>query len=119
MGSLYETGWAAVQAETQFQGTGSSHELAALLLSETIQFSLYSAKKPLFVLLLDAKSAFDKILAEFIIRTEFIAGSQGQGLLYLADRLKNRKTFVECDKCLMGPILDKLGVEQGGCLGIN
>ena len=68
IGSLYETGWASAQAETQFQGPGSSHELAALLLSETIQFSLYSAKKPLFVLLLDAKSAFDKILVEFIIR---------------------------------------------------
>ena len=70
----------------------------------------------LYVLLLDAKSAFDKILPEFIIRNAFLAGSRGQGLLYLADRLSNRKTFVEWDKCLMGPILDKLGVEQGGCL---
>ena len=116
VGSLYEIGWAAAQAETQFQGTGSSHELAALLFSETIQFSLYSAKKPLFALLLDAKSAFDKILAEFIIRNAFLAGSRGQGLLYLADRLTNRQTFVEWDMCLMGPIFDKLGVEQGGCL---
>ena len=78
VGSLYETGWAAAQAETQFQGTGSSHELAALLFSETIQFSLYSAKKPLFALLLDAKSAFNKILAEFIIRNAFLAGSGGR-----------------------------------------
>ena len=70
----------------------------------------------MFVLLLDAKSAFDKILAEFIIRNAFLAGSRGQGLLYLADRLSNRKTYVEWDKCLMGPILDRLGVEQGGCL---
>ena len=116
IGSLYESGWASAQAETQFQGSGSSHELAALLLSETIQFSLYSAKKPLFILLLDAKSAFDKILAEFIIRNAFLAGSQGQGLLYLADRLVNRQTYVEWNKCLMGPILDQLGVEQGGCL---
>ena len=116
IGSLYESGWAGVQAETQFQGTGSSHELAALLLTETIQFSLHSAKKPLFVLLLDAKSAFDKILSEVIIKNAFLAGSRGQGLLYLADRLANRLTFVEWDKCLMGPILDKLGVEQGGVL---
>ena len=116
IGSLYESGWAAVQAETQFQGTGSSHELAALLLTETIQFSIHSAKKPLFVLLLDAKSAFDKILSEVIIKNAFLAGSRGQGLLYLADRLANRLTFVEWDKCLMGPILDKLGVEQGGVL---
>ena len=116
IGSLYESGWAAVQAETQFQGSGSSHELAALLLTESIQFSLYSAKKPLFVLMLDAKSAFDKILAQFIIRNAFLAGSRGQGLLYLADRLTNRQTFVEWDKCLMGPIKDLLGVEQGGVL---
>ena len=115
IGSLYESGWAGVQADTQFQGAGSSHELAALLLSESIQFSLYSAKKPLFVLLLDAISAFDKILPEFIIRNAFLAGNRGQGLLYLADRLCNRQTYVEWDKCLMGPIQDKQGVEQGGC----
>ena len=66
--------------------------------------------------MLDAKSAFDKILSEVIIKNAFLAGSRGQGLLYLADRLANRLTFVEWDKCLMGPILDKLGVEQGGVL---
>ena len=116
IGGLYETGWAAAQTQTQFQGTGSSHELAALLLTECIQHSLYSAKKPLFIILLDAKSAFDKILGENIIKSAFLAGSRGQGLLYLADRLSNRKTYVEWDKTLMGPISDLLGVEQGGCL---
>ena len=116
IGGLYESGWAAVHAETQFQGTGSSHELAALLLTETIQHSLSTTKNPLFVIMLDAKSAFDKILVEFIIRNAFLAGSRGHGLLYLADRLSNRQTFVEWDKSLMGPILDRLGVEQGGCL---
>ena len=116
IGGLYESGWAAVQAETQFQGRGSSHDLAALLLTECIQYAIYSAKKPLFVLLLDVKSAFDKILSEFIIRNAFLAGSRGQGLLYLADRLSNRHTYVEWDKELMGPIVDLLGVEQGGCL---
>ena len=116
IGSLYESGWAAVQAETQFQGSGSSHELAALLLTESIQFSMFSAKRPLYVIMLDAKSAFDKILMEFIIKNAFLAGSRGQGLLYLADRLSNRLTYVEWDKCLMGPIADLLGVEQGGCL---
>ena len=34
---MFESGWATAQAETQFQGTGSSHELAALLLTETIK----------------------------------------------------------------------------------
>ena len=116
IGSMYESGWAAAQAETQFQGPGSSHELAALLLTECIQFSLYSSKTPLFVIMLDAKSAFDKILREFIVKNAFLAGSRGQGLVYLADRLENRQTFVEWDKTLMGPILDRLGVEQGGVL---
>ena len=115
VGSLYESGWAEAQAPTQFQGTGSSHELAALLLSECIQYSLFTAKKPLFVIFLDAKSAFDKILIEFCIRSAYLAGSNGQGLLYLNHRLKNRHTYIEWDKTLMGPVVDKLGVEQGGC----
>ena len=54
--SLYSTIWEPHQAETQFQGKGSSHELAALLLTETIQYSLHSSMKPLFVICLDAKS---------------------------------------------------------------
>ena len=116
VGSLFETGWAAAQASTQFQGSGSSHELAALLLTETIQHSLYVSKQPVYVLLLDAQSAFDRILRELCIRAAFLAGSHGQGLIFLDNRLKNRKTFVEWAKVLMGPICDKLGVEQGGIL---
>ena len=115
MGSLYESGWADAQAETQFQGRGSSHELAALLLTEAIQYSLFNSKQPLFVIFLDAKSAFDKILRELVIRNAYLAGSQDQGLIYLDNRLKHRKTYVEWDKVLMGPICDRLGVEQGGC----
>ena len=113
VGSLYETGWMESQAETQFQGPGSSHELAALLLSECVQHSLF-LKKPLFVILLDAKSAFDKILREIVIKKAYLAGSQDQGLLFLDNRLKSRLTILEWDKTLMGPIDDALGVEQGG-----
>ena len=40
IGNLFETGWAEAQAETQFQGHGSSHELAALLVTEVIQHNL-------------------------------------------------------------------------------
>ena len=94
-------------------GTGSSHELAALLLTETIQFSLFHANEPVFVLLLDALSAFDKILRELCIRAAFLAGSRGQGLSFINNRLENRKNFPEYEKTLMGPIHDKLGVEQG------
>ena len=114
VGQLYGGGWANVQAATQFQGSGSSHELAALLLTESIQHSLHVAKQPLFVLLLDAKSAFDKVVRECAVRNAYLAGTTGQGLLYINSTLENRKTFVEWDKVLMGPIGDLVGVEQGG-----
>ena len=116
IGDLFSSGWAAAQADTQFQGSDSSHELAALLVTETVQHSLFVQKEPIFLLLLDAQSAFDKILTEICIRAAFLAGSEGEGLIFLDNRLKNRQTFVEWDKCLMGPISDRLGVEQGGIL---
>ena len=114
IGRLYNAGWSACQAETQFQGEGSSHELSALLFTETIQHSLFKNKKPVFALLLDAKSAFDKIVRQCAIRSAYLAGSQDQGLLYLDSRLASRKTYPEWDKTLMGPIHDLLGLEQGG-----
>ena len=40
--------------------------------------------------------------------------ARGEALIFLDNRLKNRKTFIEWNKTVMGPILDKLGVEQGG-----
>ena len=68
----------------------------------------------MFCIFLDAKSAFDKIVREFCIRNAFLAGSSGQGLVYLDNRMKSRLTYIEWNKILMGPILDKLGAEQGG-----
>ena len=70
-GKLYGEGWASVQAETQFQGEGSSHEVAALLFTETIQYSLFINKKPVFALLLDAMPAYDKIVRHCAIRSDF------------------------------------------------
>lgn len=52
--SLSIDAWNKSQALTQYQGNNMSHELAILLLTETIQFSLYSMKAPLYVLFLDA-----------------------------------------------------------------
>ena len=43
-----------------------------------------------------------------------MAGSRGESLVFLDNHLRHRKTYVEWCKTLMGPILDKLGVEQGG-----
>ena len=42
--------WNSDQADTQFQGEGSSHELAALLLSECIEFSKSTLNIPVYVL---------------------------------------------------------------------
>ena len=114
VGKLYADSWAGVQAPTQFQGAGSSHELAALLLTESIQHSLFVTMKPLFVLLLDAMSAFDKVVRECAIRNAYLAGTSGHSLLYFDSRLESRKTNIEYDKKLMGPIQDVVGVEQGG-----
>ena len=106
--------WNAAQAPTQFQGEGMSHELAALLLTETIQHSVNVTKLPVFAIFLDAKSAFDRVLKEILIRNLFIAGTDDQRLVYLDQRLGNRKTFCEFDKQMMGPISDTRGLEQGG-----
>ena len=108
IGILYRAGWHEVQAKTQFQGSGSSHDLASLLLTETIQSSLHRAKQPVFVLLLDAKSAFDKVVHECAVRNAYLAGTTDQGLIYLDSRLRNRKTYIEWNKVLMGPIDDSI-----------
>ena len=66
------------------------------------------------MILLDAQSAYDKILIESVVKQAFLAGTKDQGLMYINNRLKNRKTYCEFNKTLMGPINDKLGLEQGG-----
>ena len=49
-----------------------------------------------------------------MVRNLFLSGTNGQSLLFIDDRLKNRETFCEWNKSLMGPIRDSRGVEQGG-----
>ena len=114
IGELYGPVWDQHQASTQYQGKGSSHELAALLLTETIQHSLFSSKKPIFALYLDAMSAFDLVLRQFLINNLYHNSVQSQGLLLIDQRLKNRRTICEWDGQLMGPICDTWGLEQGG-----
>ena len=90
------------------------HELAALLLTEVSQFSLHVLQQPVFILYLDAKSAFDKVLRQLLIRNLYFCGTAGKELLHFNNRLEFRKTMAEWDKILMGPIIDQQGVEQGG-----
>ena len=80
---LFVDKWNDAQAATQYQGEGSSHELAALLITETIQHSLHHLKQPLFLLFLDARSAFDTVVVEFLVRNLFFTGMKGHSLLYV------------------------------------
>ena len=87
--------------------------MAALLLTSTIHNSV-SARKPLFVLLLDAKSAFDLVLRQILVKRLYLDTKPDQRILYWDLRLANRTTFCQWDGHLMGPIRDQVGVEQGG-----
>ena len=111
----FKESWNESQADTQFQGNGSSHELAALLLSECIQFSRKCLKKPTFVLYLDAKSAFDVVRTEALLRKLYFLKQEPDNLLLHVDnRLSHRQTVLDWNSHLMGPINDELGLEQGG-----
>ena len=113
LGQLSKEDWMKRQAETQFQGEGLCHDMAALLLTTTIQHSL-SIKMPIFVLLLDAKSAFDLVLRQILVRRLFLDSPQDQRIIYWDKRLANRTTYCQWEDELMGPIRDQLGLEQGG-----
>ena len=109
---LYIKDWNTLQAPTQYQGSGSSHELASLMVTEIIQHSR-AQKLPLFLLFLDARSAFDTVVIELLVRNLYHAGVDGNALTYINDRLTNRKTYCDWDKIITGPIFDEHGVEQG------
>ena len=112
--SLSINEWETAQSDVQFLGSGKSHELGALLLTEVIQHNININNKPVFSLFLDARSAYDKTIREIMVRNLFLLDTDGSRLIYLDNRLKNRKTFCEWDRKVMGPILDEQGVEQGG-----
>ena len=111
---LYIEKWNNCQAPTQYQGEGSSHGLASLLVTEVIQYSKYRSSLPIFLLFLDAKSAFDTVVGPYLVRKLFMTGMEGNSLLYTDIRLSSRITFCQFDKNVVGPIHDEHGVEQGG-----
>ena len=114
IGQRYYDSWRQAQAPTQFQGEGSSHDLAALLLTEVIQHRIHHDKAPLLGIFLDAMSAFDVVVRQNAMVAAYQAGTKDQGLLYLNDRMESRKTYPQWGTTIMGPILDKRGYEQGG-----
>ena len=111
---LYQEGWDASQASTQYQGSGSSHELASLLLTEVIQHSLHVANQPVFLLALDAQSAFDRCLRQILVCELHKAGTKNDALTFIDNRLASRATVYEWNKELLGPAPDITGFEQGG-----
>ena len=106
--------WNSKQALTQYQGECSSHELASLLVTEAIQYSKFISKQPVFLLFLDAKSAFDSVVIPYLVRNLFLSGMEGKAVQYMENRLLNRATICEFDNNLVGPIYDERGLEQGG-----
>ena len=64
-----------------------SHEMAALLLTECIQ-NFLDKTKPIYVLYLDAKSAFDKALYEILGHRLYLDGTRDQNLAYILNDLK-------------------------------
>ena len=76
-------------------------------------------EEPAYLLFLDAKSAFDRVLPELLVRSLYLAGMNGNSTVFVMNRLTNRKTFLDWDKNLMGPIKDELGLEQGDQTQVN
>ena len=106
--------WNNDQSPAQFQGEGSSHELASVLLTECVQFSRFRVKSPLYVLYLDAKSAFDVVQRELLIKNLFSIHGADQLLMHVDNRLNYRETILDWNGNLLGPINDQQGLEQGG-----
>ena len=111
---LHKEKWKTKEATTQYQGEGSNSDLAALLLTEVVQFSLYQLREPIYILFLDAKSAFDVVKPKILIRNMYLAGMDGNSTTFINNRLLNRHTYLEWNKHIMGPIEDEFGLEQGG-----
>ena len=79
-----------------------------------IQYSLYIKDQPIYLLVLDAQSAYDRCLRQVLCTELFITGVSGSALLLLSNRLENRSTVYQWDGQMLGPARDDTGFEQGG-----
>ena len=105
--------WQDQQACTQYQGTDSSHELAALLLTEVIEYSMHTSNQPLYLLALDAQSAFDRCLRQVLTSEMYKSGMPAAAIIMIDKRLRSRTTVYEWEGVTMGPSADITGFEQG------
>ena len=53
------------------------------------------------------------MVTEFVVWYLYLSGLEGDALFLLKQRLVNRKTYVDWNKNIMGPIHDKHDLEQG------
>ena len=74
-------------AVTSWQKPWTSHDLAALSITEAVIHGLHTNKQPVYILLLDAQSAFDRVVIEHAIRCAYLAGTADEGLVYLDRKL--------------------------------
>ena len=127
IGSLHSPIWDKSQTDSQFQAPNSSHELAALQITELINMSLNIYNRPLYALFLDVKSCFDRVLPQSVIRSAYSVGSQGNILNLLNNRLTNRSSLIKFHEQIIGPIFthrvsNRVAyylIENSGWLGIN
>ena len=84
------------------------------MVTELVQFSLNIADQPVYFLVLDAQSAFDRCLRQVLCTELFKAGVTGSALLLLNNRLENRTTVSQWDGEMLGPARDTTGFEQEG-----
>ena len=94
---LYHHHWDSCQADTQYQGHGSNHELAALLVTEVIQHSINVSKRPVFLLALDAQSAYDRCLRQILSTQLYKADVTGSALTFIDNRRANRAAVYQWD----------------------
>ena len=114
--NLHKQQWDDAAAPTQFMRDGYSHEVCALALTEALTHSVCNLRHPVVHTYLDTKAAFDSSLKEHVVREVFNAAGKvpSQSILYIANRLSSRKTFLKYNTTVMGPIYDSRGIEQGG-----
>ena len=85
-----------------------------ILLSESIQHSLHIFRQPIFILYLDAQSAFVVVLKAPLLRNLYHScNTNGKAQMYNNNKLSDRKIFTDWEGELMGPIHDERGLEQG------
>ena len=83
-------------------------------MTELVQYSLNVSDQPVYLLVLDAQSAYDRCLRQILCTELFKAGVTGSALLLLNNRLENRSTVYQWDGEMLGPARDTTGFEQGG-----